>query len=217
MSKAQSSYPVYRALLRLYPKAHRQEYGEQMLQTLDDMLSEHQNKSERMAIWLRIGRELPLNVVEEHINNWEGIQMSKLLNRRTGIVAGVVTIIAVGVGISLGPSHNTPYSPTTFAHLQSTSSKPVCLQKPGTNSAVVDSQNKGYIENTIATSIIDALAGTNVDAYFRTYDGKTATGTTAYSGKYGNYNFTVEQSTGDTGDTHYFGHWKVTRFQPCRT
>ena len=216
MPKHTDKYPAYRALLWLYPKAHREEFGEQMLQTLDDMLSDHTEASERIAVWLRIGRELPLNIVEEHINNLEEVSMNKALRSRrvgVGIGAGVVIIaLAVSIGIALHRSN--PYSPTTYAQLQRTSSRPVCLQKDTNKNLPVDSADTNYIGNVIATSITDAHAGTNVNVYFKTYSGSSATGTAAYSSYYGNYNYTV-QKVASNSTNNFVGGWRVTRFEPC--
>jgi hypothetical protein len=188
-----------------------------MVQTLDDMLSDHQASTERLAIWLRIGRELPLNIVEEHINNLEEINMSKLLkssNKRSAIIISAAVIIVLGVSLSLRLRHNEPYSPTTFARLQHVSSKPVCTQKSANAGLKVNSKDDAYIGNVIATSITDALAGTNVDVYFKTYDSSTATGTATYGSYYGSYNYTVKNVDPNNGNA-YVGGWRVIRFQPC--
>jgi len=216
MRKSPDPHEVYRALLRLYPRAHRREYGEQMTQTLDDMLSEKHSSSERAAVWLRVGRELPLNIIEEHIHNLEEIHMSRILkiNKRTSVIVSVVIVIALGVSVSLILRSNEQYSPTTFSSLQRTHSRPTCLQ-PNTNTGLrVDSQDTTYIGNIVATSITDARAGTNVNVYFKTYDGSNATGTAAYGGAYGNYNFTVKKVASNATNP-YVGGWKVTRFLSC--
>jgi hypothetical protein len=191
-----------------------------MVQTLDDMLSERQNAHEKIAVWLRIGRELPMNIVEEHINNLEEMRMNTLLknsNKRVGILIGtVVIILGVGVGVGIMLHHNEPYSPTTFARLQSASSRPVCLEKHNNTNLKVDSKDNYYIGNVIATSVTDALAGTNVNVYFKTFDGSNATGTAAYSSYYGSYNFTVKK-TASNATNNFVGGWSVTRFQACKT
>ncbi|HEV7454552.1 MAG TPA: hypothetical protein VGO07_04815, partial [Candidatus Saccharimonadales bacterium] len=77
MPKASKSHQVYRALLHLYPKAHRKAYGEQMVQTLDDILADQHNTSEKVMVWIRVGSELPFNVIEENINNLGEMRMGK--------------------------------------------------------------------------------------------------------------------------------------------
>jgi hypothetical protein len=78
MSKRHEPYRIYRAVLYLYPKSHREAYGEQMVQTLDDMLSDQRGKRARYSVWLRIIFELPVNVIEENINSTGGISVNKL-------------------------------------------------------------------------------------------------------------------------------------------
>lgn len=77
MAKQHEPYRVYRALLYLYPKSHRQAYGQQMVQTLDDMLSD-QAGTDRLVVWLRVLFELPINIVEENLNSVGEISVNTL-------------------------------------------------------------------------------------------------------------------------------------------
>ncbi|HSX15792.1 MAG TPA: hypothetical protein VLF40_03300 [Candidatus Saccharimonadales bacterium] len=215
MHRQRNAHRVYRALLRLYPKAHRKEYGEQMVQTLDDMLADHQDK---FTIWLRVGSELPLNVIEEHINNLEEIKVGTILksNKRSAIVVGVAIIIVLGLGIGLALRSGEHYSATTYARIQQANkSRPACLQTSDNKHLRVDSKNRTQIETEIGGSITDALAGTNYDVYFNAYDGTTATGTVKYGSYYGSYNYTIKNINKNSGNV-YVGGWRVTRFQPCK-
>ncbi|HSX30602.1 MAG TPA: hypothetical protein VLE99_01675 [Candidatus Saccharimonadales bacterium] len=216
MPKKPKSYSAYRALLRLYPKAHREEYGEQMAQTFNDLLNESPTKHHAIAMWLRVGRELPLNIVQEHINNWEGKNVSKIIfGKRTLIGASAVTVVSIGVAVVLVLHSGKDYGATTYAALQRPTNRPVCLQPHENTALKVSATDNTTIGNTVATSISDALAGTNVDVYLKTYDGKNATGTAVYGGKYGNYNFVIKKIAAQTGNT-FTGGWKVTQFKACK-
>src|SRR5580765_5811586 len=78
MSRQHEKYRLYRALLYLYPKQHREVYGQQMLQTLDDILSDQDNSFGRFAVWLKVGIELPINAFEENISSIGEISVNKL-------------------------------------------------------------------------------------------------------------------------------------------
>lgn len=97
MSKSYEHYRIYRALLHLYPKPHRVAYGHQMVQTLDDILSEAQTGLERFTVWLRISFELPINIIEENLNSMGETSVSKLTkitNRQ--LVYVVVAVLLIG-------------------------------------------------------------------------------------------------------------------------
>jgi hypothetical protein len=97
MSKPHEPYRVYRALLHLYPRSHREAYGRQMVQTLDDILSEERSARGRFIVWLRVTWELPINIIEENIHNTGGISVNKLTkvsNRRLVIYAALALLIA---------------------------------------------------------------------------------------------------------------------------
>lgn len=72
MPRQLGPHRIYRTLPLMYPQSYRRQYSQQMIQTLDGMLLDRQNAYERTAVWFRIGRDLPLSIVKEHINNWEG-------------------------------------------------------------------------------------------------------------------------------------------------
>lgn len=101
-------YPAYRIMLHLYPKSYRQEYGEQMLQTLQDMLDETTGSLDRLAIWLRVIAETPLSVIKENISNiGEGSmnKLTKIPNRQLAI--GVLSIAILFIGFMVGVGRNT--------------------------------------------------------------------------------------------------------------
>ncbi len=64
MSRLPSRFPVYSRLLKLYPAAYRRRYGQQMLQTLADMLDD--KNSRRLQVWLRTAFDLPLSLVKQN-------------------------------------------------------------------------------------------------------------------------------------------------------
>jgi len=64
--------------MRLYPKQHRQAYGQQMVQTLDDILSDQDTSFGRFAVWLKVSVELPINAVEENLSSIGEISVNKL-------------------------------------------------------------------------------------------------------------------------------------------
>ncbi len=59
-------FRIYAKLLILYPPHYRKEYGEQLLQTVADMIDDAPSKNERMAVWLRISYDLPLTICKAH-------------------------------------------------------------------------------------------------------------------------------------------------------
>lgn len=78
MSKQHEKYKLYQTLLHLYPKQHREAYGQQMVQTLDDILSDQHSSFGRFAVWLKVGVELPINAFEENISGIGEISVNKL-------------------------------------------------------------------------------------------------------------------------------------------
>lgn len=60
-------FPIYRKLLYLYPTSYRQVYGEQMLQTLADMLDDAPTRAHQRAVWTRTILDLPVSAVKQQI------------------------------------------------------------------------------------------------------------------------------------------------------
>ena len=108
MRKQKKSFPLYRLFLHLYPKSYRKQYGEQMLQTLQDMVDDQTTFEERALLWLRVMLEMPVSIIQENVT----AVTEKATNRLTstsnkGLKIGVDTIvlvaIAIGVGYTRGP------------------------------------------------------------------------------------------------------------------
>ncbi len=100
MDKQRKSLRVYRAALHLYPKAHREAYGEQMAQTLEDILAEQPDRLNRFIVWVRVACELPINVVEENSNNIGEVSMNKLtkVSNKQLMYGVLVALVVIGYG-----------------------------------------------------------------------------------------------------------------------
>jgi len=61
-------FPRYSKLLRLYPKPYRTQYGDQMLQTLADMLENAPTARQRFSVWARTVIDLPISLVNQQLN-----------------------------------------------------------------------------------------------------------------------------------------------------
>jgi hypothetical protein len=94
-----NQFRLYRFLLRLYPKSFRQKYGDQMIQTLSDMLEDQPDQSSRFLVWLRVSSELPFSIVQQNITNLGENPVHKLAfvtnKKLMGIFIVFVAIIIV--------------------------------------------------------------------------------------------------------------------------
>jgi len=70
-------FPRYSALLRLYPARYRKEYGEQMLQTLADMLDDPEQR--KFSVWARTALDLPFSIIRQQIT-YTGVAMTTTPN-----------------------------------------------------------------------------------------------------------------------------------------
>jgi len=61
-------FPIYSRLLRLYPAPYRERYGEQMLQTLADMLDASPSVSGKSAVWLQVSSDLPSSIARQQLS-----------------------------------------------------------------------------------------------------------------------------------------------------
>lgn len=60
-------FPTYRKLLYLYPARYRVQYGEQMLQTLADMLDDAHTSEHKRSIWTRTLLDLPASAMKQQL------------------------------------------------------------------------------------------------------------------------------------------------------
>lgn len=58
---------LYRTLLLLYPRMYRQDYGEQIAQTFDDMVQGEGNRAKKVWLILKEYLTLPGNVIEQYV------------------------------------------------------------------------------------------------------------------------------------------------------
>ena len=92
MDDLNQRFPRYSKLLRLYPKPYREQYGEQMLQTLADMLDtepEHET-----SIWLRTIIDLPFSLTKQQLLYAGGImsQQIPMYVKRNAVVSTVLLL-----------------------------------------------------------------------------------------------------------------------------
>lgn len=68
MKSLYERFPVYSKILKLYPAAYQQRYGEQMMQTLADMLDDAPSPFHRSVIWLRTIVDLPASLAHQQVH-----------------------------------------------------------------------------------------------------------------------------------------------------
>lgn len=77
---------LYKKLLFLYPEQFRRKYGQQLLQTFDDILANEPSKFNRIGLCVKEIFIMPINIVEQHLIN---------ISRRGGLQKKtVVSIVA---------------------------------------------------------------------------------------------------------------------------
>ena len=82
---------VYRRLLVVYPKEHRREYGELMVQLFRDRMRRDGGGFQGLHVWVQMIFDLVVAAFKEHK---EGAEMTK---RRIWIGAGLVAVLLAGV------------------------------------------------------------------------------------------------------------------------
>jgi hypothetical protein len=95
---------VYRLALRLYPRSFRREYGDQMVQTLDDLLDDTETSMDRLAVWVRVVAETPVTALRENTNTIGEKDMTKLIrisNKRLAIGSIIAVLILLTALFSL--------------------------------------------------------------------------------------------------------------------
>jgi len=81
---------LYKQLLSLYPKAYREQFGDQILQTSEDMLGEVTDKKTQRKLWLRLALDMQINVCRQQVKYLGGYMSD--MNQRM-----VKTVLYVGV------------------------------------------------------------------------------------------------------------------------
>lgn len=139
------------------------------------------------------------------------------------IISAIIVIVVIIVGVVLLQQSTTQTSSQaqtqsslsfTFSDLQANypQNPAACLATAEQSDVAVDQATKNDIDMTLASTIIDIPAGTNVDVYLKTFDKTVATGTIVYESTYGSYNFTAKKT--DSRDAQS-ASWIVTKFAAC--
>jgi hypothetical protein len=96
MASRSKSPGLYGNLLRLYPVKFRQQYGEPMAQTFEDMLEAQQTPGGRAKVWLRTLFNLPFSAFGQHMNLKGGFAMSKKMYLALGCVLIALVVVTIG-------------------------------------------------------------------------------------------------------------------------
>jgi hypothetical protein len=89
-----NQFPRYRRLLGLYPAAYREKYGDQMIQTLTDMLADTKGESERRLVWARVAIDFPASVTKAQLQYMGGIMRDETPRyiKETGLLSGLLVL-----------------------------------------------------------------------------------------------------------------------------
>lgn len=92
MNRLSKRFPIYSKLLRLYPAPYREVYGEQMLQTLADMLDDKSRK--QSAVWLRAVVDFPFSMAKQQLLYSGGIMKNDMPRfvKWNAVVGGVLLL-----------------------------------------------------------------------------------------------------------------------------
>ncbi|MBV8056396.1 MAG: hypothetical protein JO071_14270 [Deltaproteobacteria bacterium] len=97
--KASPSSALYALLLNLYPRKYLHEHGQKMLQNFEDL---ERASSSRPALWLFIGRDFLVSLMEEHM---------KALHTLPVYVVGVLLVWAAIFVVGYYEKGETPEHP----------------------------------------------------------------------------------------------------------
>src|SRR5829696_7836834 len=91
---------AYRALLLLYPKSFRGEYGEEMAAIFRQRMRDAGGPFGRLALWIGVALETMMNALAVH---WDILRQdlrytARTLGRAPGFAATAILIVALGVG-----------------------------------------------------------------------------------------------------------------------
>jgi hypothetical protein len=90
---------LYKKLLHLYPRGFRQQLGESMEQTFNDLYNEEQQQPGRRFLTLSIFTETAIGIVREHLLLIrEGVVMKNILvNPRSAAIASLLLSLPLGL------------------------------------------------------------------------------------------------------------------------
>jgi hypothetical protein len=88
---------LYKHLLSLYPRAYREQFGGQMLQTAEDMLNGATDKQAQQQLWLRLAVDMPINIGRQQLKHLGGNMNNtnqRLMKAVLGVAIAVLAILA---------------------------------------------------------------------------------------------------------------------------
>lgn len=82
---------IYSKLIKLYPKKYKEKYGDQIIQTTEDMLNNTTGQYSKILIWIKVFFDLPFNILKQHILNINYILANETPSyiRQTSIVSNI--------------------------------------------------------------------------------------------------------------------------------
>lgn len=94
MSDLSKRFPRYSKLVALYPAAYKQKYGDQMLQTLADMLDHAPTKTQRIGVWARLSADFPPSIAHQQFSYIGGIMTNEMPNyvRRNAAIGAAMLV-----------------------------------------------------------------------------------------------------------------------------
>ncbi len=92
------SEKVYRALLAVYPREHRREYGELMVQLFRDRMRHDGGGYRGLIVWAQMMRDLFVSAYEEHKRG--GDMKKRIWIAVSSVVALLIVVVGMGVVMS---------------------------------------------------------------------------------------------------------------------
>ncbi|MEZ5317038.1 MAG: ABC transporter permease [Vicinamibacterales bacterium] len=102
---------LYRALLRLYPRSFRHEYGVEMAAIFAARRREAGSIPARLAVWISALVEIAGNAARVHADllRQDAVQVARLFARAPGFVLTAVAIVGLGIGATTAAFSVTDY------------------------------------------------------------------------------------------------------------
>jgi hypothetical protein len=94
MPNLRERFPVYARIVSLYPKAYREQFEEQILQTTADMIDGAQDKREAHMMWLRVLLNTPADIMCQQLKHIGGYMKNTTQKLFTSALWAGLTILA---------------------------------------------------------------------------------------------------------------------------